>query len=156
MLNKETSKYVIDLNDFKSVSINPSFDLIKEDIISNNEGVVGLNGALMVDTGIFTGRSPNDKYFVEESYSKENLWWGPVNKKIDKNIFDKLYNKIINYYKNDNNKTYVFEGFAGADKDNQLNVRIVAKKLGSICSVGICLLILKIINRNLLLNQILQ
>ena len=41
MLNKETSKYVIDLNDFKSVSINPSLDLIKEDIISNNEGYVG-------------------------------------------------------------------------------------------------------------------
>ena len=101
MLNKETSKYVIDLNDFKSVSINPSFDLIKEDIISNNEGVVGLNGALMVDTGIFTGRSPNDKYFVEEDYSKKNLWWGPVNKKIDKNIFDTLYNKVVNYYKND-------------------------------------------------------
>ena len=128
MLNEKTSKYIVDLNTFQNVSINPSFEIIKEDIISNNEGVVGLNGALMVDTGIFTGRSPNDKYFVEENYSKENLWWGPVNKKIDKNIFDKLYNKIINYYKNDNKKTYVFEGFAGADNENQLNVRIVAKK----------------------------
>ena len=128
MLNEKTSKYIVDLNTFQNVSINPSFEIIKEDNISNNEGVVGLNGALMVDTGIFTGRSPNDKYFVEENYSKENLWWGPVNKKIDKNIFDKLYNKIINYYKNDNKKTYVFEGFAGADNENQLNVRIVAKK----------------------------
>ena len=128
MLNKKTSKYLIDLNDFQNVHINPSFSLIKEEIISNNEGVVGLNGALMVDTGIFTGRSPKDKYFVEENFSKENLWWGPVNKKIDKNIFDKLYNKVVHYYKNDYKKTYVFEGFAGADTENQLNVRVIAKK----------------------------
>ena len=40
MLNKKTSKYLIDLNDFQNVQINPSFNLIKEDIISNNEGVV--------------------------------------------------------------------------------------------------------------------
>ena len=71
MLNKETSKYIIDLNTFQNVSVNPSFNLIKKDIISNNEGVVGLNGALMVDTGVFTGRSPKDKYFVKENYSKE-------------------------------------------------------------------------------------
>ena len=37
----------------------------------------------MVDTGIFTGRSPDDKYFVEEDSSEKHLWWGPVNKKID-------------------------------------------------------------------------
>ena len=148
MLNKKASKYMFDLNDFQKVCINPSLNLIKEDIISNNEGVVGLNGALMVDTGIFTGRSPKDKYFVKESYSKEKLWWGPVNKKIDKNIFDKLYNKIINYYKNDNKKTYVFEGFAGADNENQLNVRIIAKKAWQFM---FCLIVNKIH-----LNQILQ
>ena len=128
MVNKKISNYNINLNDFQNVFVNPSYEKIKNDIISNKEGVVGLRGALMVDTGIFTGRSPNDKYFVEENYSKDNLWWGPVNKKIDINVFNKLYNKIINYYKNNNEKTYVFEGYAGADKDNQLNVRVLAKK----------------------------
>ena len=49
MLNKKASKYMFDLNDFQNVCINPSLNLIKEDIISNNEGVVGLNGALMVE-----------------------------------------------------------------------------------------------------------
>ena len=82
----------------------------------------------MIDTGEFTGRSPKDKYFVEEDFSKNNLWWGPVNKKIDINIYDKLYNKILNYYNNNDNPTYIFEGYAGADKDFRLPVRIIAKK----------------------------
>ena len=44
----------------------------------------------MVDTGIYTGRSPKDKYFVVEDMSKDNLWWGTVNQKIDSSIFDEL------------------------------------------------------------------
>ena len=99
---------------------NSHVDDLINDAVNNNEGVIGLNGALMVDTGIFTGRSPKDKYFVEEDYSKNLLWWGPVNKKIDKNVFDRLFSKIIDFYKSNNNKTYVFEGFAGADYNNQI------------------------------------
>ena len=48
--------------------------MVVEHIVRYNEGVLGLNGAAMVDTGIFTGRSPKDKYFVEENFSKDNLW----------------------------------------------------------------------------------
>ena len=128
MQNKEIYKRMIDIKDFNNINVNPKFEEIQNDILDNNEGVVGLNGALMVDTGIFTGRSPKDKYFVEEDYSKNLLWWGPVNKKIDKNVFDRLFSKIIDFYKSNNNKTYVFEGFAGADSNNQIKVRVVAKK----------------------------
>ena len=128
MQNKEIYKKMIDIHDFNNLNINPSFKEIKSDILENKEGVLGLNGALMVDTGVFTGRSPNDKYFVEENFSKNLLWWGPVNRKIDKLIFDKLYDKIMNYYKSDTSKTYVFEGFAGADSHNQIKVRVIAKK----------------------------
>ena len=73
MLNKKKCKYNINLDEFNKVEINPSFSAIEEDIVKNKEGVLGLNGALMVDTGIFTGRSPKDKYFVEEEYSKDYL-----------------------------------------------------------------------------------
>ena len=128
MLNKQVYNYNIDLSDFNNAIINPSFDVIENDIINKKEGDVGLNGALMVDTGIFTGRSPKDKYFVEESFSKDYLWWGPVNRKIDKKVFDKLFDKVMNYYRNNSDTTYVFQGYAGADKDNQLNVRVIAKK----------------------------
>ena len=108
---------------------NLSVDHLIDDIIENKEGVIGLKGAAMVDTGIYTGRSPKDKYIVEEKSSVDDIWWGDVNKKISSEIFDILYNKILDYYNKDNkSKTYVFDGFAGADKNYALNIRIIAKK----------------------------
>ena len=65
-----------------------------EDTLINNEGVMGLNGAVMVDTGTYTGRSPNDKYFVDEPSSSDNLWWGPINRRVDESIFNELYEKV--------------------------------------------------------------
>jgi phosphoenolpyruvate carboxykinase (ATP) len=88
-----------------------------------------MNGAIMIDTGRYTGRSPKDKYFVDEKSSNENLWWGPVNVKLDESIFDELYEQVVNYCNHaDDSKTYIFDGFAGADPKYRLNVRIVAKK----------------------------
>ena len=116
------------INDSKNTFVNPSIEMVIEHIIKNNEGVLGLNGATMVDTGVFTGRSPKDKYFVEEKFSKDNLWWGPVNKKISLSVFDKLYKKVIEYYNNDDGNTYIFNGFAGADEKHKLAVRVYAKK----------------------------
>ena len=110
------------------VLTNPPIEVIYEHILKFNEGEIGKSGAMMIDTGEFTGRSPDDKYFVEESYSKDNLWWGPVNKKIDIKIFDKLYKKIIDYYKEDKKDVYIFEGYAGSDDIYKLPIRVIAKK----------------------------
>ena len=105
----------------------PVKDLVHH-IVQNKEGLVGLRGAAMVDTGIYTGRSPDDKYFVDEPSSRDKIWWGSVNKKIDEKIFDDLYSKVIDYYNNGVSNSYIFDGFAGADKTYRLNVRIIAKK----------------------------
>jgi len=106
----------------------PVEDII-ENIVDHQEGTLGLNGAVMVDTGRYTGRSPKDKYFVNEESSNKNLWWGPVNAKIDESIFDDLYEQVVDYYNHsDDSNTYVFDGFAGADPTYRLNVRIIAKK----------------------------
>ncbi len=116
------------IKQLKNITVNPPIYKVYDDIISNKEGVMGQSGALMVDTGEFTGRSPKDKYFVVEDTTKDNLWWGPVNKKIDISIYNKLYKKIIDYYNENTTKTYVFEGYAGADKDYRLPIRVIAKK----------------------------
>ena len=108
--------------------INPSIKIICEHIITNKEGTIGQKGAMMIDTGEFTGRSPKDKYFVEENFSKNNLWWGPVNRKISTDVYNKLYNKILNYYNENSDTTYIFEGYAGADEDYKLPIRVIAKK----------------------------
>ena len=101
--------------------------LIEEGLL-NGETKVAMNGAVMVDTGIYTGRSPKDKYFVEENSSKDNLWWGEVNQKIDSSVFDELYNLVKDFYNTEDSKTYVFDGFGGADNKHRLPIRIIAKK----------------------------
>jgi len=108
---------------------NLTVEEIIEDVILQKEGKMGMNGSIMVDTGKYTGRSPKDKYFVEEESSKDNLWWGPVNVKIDEPIFDELFTKVIDYYNGSTqSKTYIFDGFAGADPRHRINVRMIAKK----------------------------
>ena len=117
------------LIDLQNVYRNLQIKELVDDILMNKEGLLGLRGAAMVDTGIYTGRSPKDKYIVNESSSNKEIWWGDVNQKISENIFDKLYKQVIEFYNsNDETKTYVFDGFAGADLKYSLNVRIIAKK----------------------------
>jgi len=122
--------------DLDYLGINPKGEIFRnltperliEEGLSNGETKVAMNGAVMVDTGIYTGRSPKDKYFVEEQTSKNNLWWGEVNQKIDSSIFDELYDLVKNFYNSNNSKTYIFDGFGGADKKHRLPIRIIAKK----------------------------
>ena len=117
------------INNLTNVYQNMSVESLVADIVSNGEGVIGLKGAVMVDTGIYTGRSPKDKYIVDELSSSDKIWWGDVNKKISNSVFNKLYEKVTNYYNHsDESKTYLFDGFAGADPKYGLNVRILAKR----------------------------
>ncbi|MAR14876.1 MAG: phosphoenolpyruvate carboxykinase (ATP) [Candidatus Marinimicrobia bacterium] len=108
---------------------NLPIEKIIEHSLLNGETKMGMNGATMVDTGEYTGRSPKDKFFVVEPKSKDKLWWGAVNSKVDISIFDELYDKVINFYNiNSNTKTYIFDGFAGADTNHTLPIRIICKK----------------------------
>jgi len=90
------------------------------------EGVLGPNGALMVDTGKFTGRSPKDKFIVDEPSSTDNVWWGPVNQKIKPEIFEDLKNRVSTFLSGKD--LYMFDGFCGADKKYQMPIRILTKK----------------------------
>ena len=107
---------------------NSHVDDLINDAVNNNEGVIGLNGALMVDTGEFSGRIPNDKFIVDEDSSTEKIWWGEVNQKLSEENFDYLLNKVLDTYEGLHSSYYVFDGFAGDDADNSLNVRMITKK----------------------------
>lgn len=97
--------------------------------IAEGTGRLSPTGAVMVDTGIYTGRSPQDKYFVRESSSQDKLWWGEINQPIEELVFDELFELVQGeYLSKTDTPTYVFEGFAGADPKYQLKVRIIAKK----------------------------
>ena len=121
------------ISGLKTLGIEPSevfhnlnYDEIFNHEEKNNEGVVSDNGTMMVDTGIFTGRSPKDKYFVDEPSSTGNLWWGSVNKKVSEEIFDELYGKVTDFLSG--KPVYVFEGFAGAEPKTTIPVQIVTQR----------------------------
>ncbi len=125
---KELRLESLGLYNVDEVHRNLSIESLIEETVKNGEGIIGPRGATIVDTGKFTGRSPKDKYIVDEPSSSDKIWWGSVNKKLDESIFDELYENVVNYYNNDNLKTYLFDGFAGFDPSHSINVRIIAKK----------------------------
>ena len=125
---KELELDSLGLNQVDKVHRNLSIESLIEETVKNGEGIIGPKGATIVDTGKFTGRSPKDKYIVDEPSSSDKVWWGSVNKKIDEAIFDELYSSVVDYYNNDSSKTYLFDGFAGFDPSHSINVRIIAKR----------------------------
>jgi phosphoenolpyruvate carboxykinase (ATP) len=100
----------------------PPAVLIERSLI-NGDGMLASNGALVVKTGERTGRSPNDKFISEESSVKDQVAWGKVNVKCPPEQFEKLLKKS---YQNLSDKDiYVFDGFAGADPQYRLSVRVI-------------------------------
>jgi len=88
-------------------------------------------GAVAVDTGKFTGRSPKDKYIVLDEATKDTVWWadgkssGSDNKAIDQKTWEHL--KSISVKELNNKKLYVMDGFCGANKDTRISVRLVTE-----------------------------
>jgi len=99
-------------------------ELVEESII-RGEGVLSDNGALAVDTGKFTGRSPKDKFIVCDAITEKSVWWGDINIKFDPDKFDRLYDRVCAYLQG---KTiYVRDSYACADSQYRLNVRVVTE-----------------------------
>jgi len=76
----------IGLSNVKDVHRNLPAEVLVDHIVDYQEGRIGLRGAAMVDTGIYTGRSPDDKYIVDETSSNDKIWWGPVNRKVNEDV----------------------------------------------------------------------
>jgi phosphoenolpyruvate carboxykinase (ATP) len=95
-----------------------------EHILANKEGVLTSTGAVTVDTGKFTGRSPEDKFWVEDETTKNTLWWGNVNQPISSEIFEKLLGKMIAYVQDKN--LYVRDMYACADSEYKISLRVIS------------------------------
>ncbi|TVP48892.1 MAG: phosphoenolpyruvate carboxykinase (ATP), partial [Mongoliibacter sp.] len=94
-----------------------------EHAIKNQEGVLTDTGALMADTGEFTGRSPKDRFIVKDQLTEDSIWWGDINIPIAEAKFDQLYKKMVNHLKDKN--LYVRDAYAGADHKYRLNIRVI-------------------------------
>jgi phosphoenolpyruvate carboxykinase (ATP) len=124
------------ISDVKEIFHNLSFDELYEhetdDSLEGFErGFVTDTGAVSVDTGIFTGRSPKDKYIVKEDENEKNIWWkndrrkASDNKPVSEEIWNELYdNSAVQL----SGKTlYVQDGYAGANEDTRLKVRFIVE-----------------------------
>ena len=64
---------------------------LHEITIEKGQGVEASSGALAVNTGEFTGRSPKDRFIVKDEITKDRIWWGNINIPFEPDAFDKLY-----------------------------------------------------------------
>ena len=91
--------------------------------VSKGLGVEASSGALAVNTGEFTGRSPMDRFIVKDDITKDRVWWGDINIAFEPEKFDKLYDKVVDYLSE--KELFVRDSYACADKDYKLNIRII-------------------------------
>ncbi|WP_295899980.1 phosphoenolpyruvate carboxykinase (ATP) [uncultured Vibrio sp.] len=114
---------------------NPSYDqLFEEETRSSLEGyekgVVTELGAVAVDTGIFTGRSPKDKYIVKDATTEEHMWWTSDavkndNKAIDQTVWNDLKQLVTNQLSG--KRLFVIDGYCGANPDTRLSIRVITE-----------------------------
>ncbi len=91
--------------------------------LQNREGQLSDTGAIMCDTGKFTGRSPQDRYIVRDTTTADKVWWGDINIPMSPDHFDRIYTKMIGYLAE--KTVYVRDAYAGADKTHRLNLRVI-------------------------------
>ncbi len=96
---------------------------LHQETLEKGMGREASSGSLAVDTGEFTGRSPQDRFIVKDAITEDKVWWGPINKPFDPDQFDALYDQVTDYLSG--KEVYVRDCFACADKDYQLGIRVI-------------------------------
>lgn len=96
---------------------------LTEIAVRNGEGHLTDTGALMCDTGKFTGRSPKDRFIVKDDLTKDDVWWGDINIPVSPEHFDRLHTKMIGFL--EDKEVYVRDAYAGADKTHRLKLRVI-------------------------------
>lgn len=118
----------IGITNAKEIIYNPSYEQLFQDEMSDkNEGYekgqLTKSGAVAVKTGIFTGRSPKDRYVVKDATTENTVWWGNVNRPTTNEIFQSCKKLVTDELSG--KKLYVVDAFCGTNPDTRLKVRFV-------------------------------
>ncbi|RSL34198.1 phosphoenolpyruvate carboxykinase (ATP) [Salibacterium salarium] len=124
MMTTRFSNKLSNLLHEEKVEMNLSISTLIEKSLFRGEGQLTSNGALSVSTGKYTGRSPKDKYIVEEDSVKDKVDWGSVNQPITRERFSSLYEKVLKHLTH-KDKLFVTQGYAGADPAYQLPIQVI-------------------------------
>ncbi|MBT8310244.1 MAG: phosphoenolpyruvate carboxykinase (ATP), partial [Flavobacteriaceae bacterium] len=124
--NSHDSKTIsLDKYGIKNAKVNYQLspDELHQETLDKGQGVESSTGALAINTGEFTGRSPRDRFIVKDDITKDRIWWGDINKPFDPDAFQKLYEKITAFLSG--KEVYVRDAFACADENYRTNIRVV-------------------------------
>lgn len=121
--NLDNSLAYLGIKNPASIAWNLTPSELVEETILRGEGMLADTGALMVDTGEFTGRSPKDKFVVKDSNTEKHVWWGDVNNEFSTEKFNALYNRIMGYLQG--KELYVRDAYAGADPAHRIKLRVI-------------------------------
>ena len=103
---------------------NPTTSLLYTHALARGEGRLAEGGPLAVDTGRYTGRSPGDKFLVEEESSRDRIWWGEVNQPLAEDRYDGLREKVTAQLAAAP-ALFVVDAWAGADEAHRIGVRVI-------------------------------
>lgn len=113
------------IQNVNNVYWNLSTASLYEEVIRRREGRLAHLGPLVVRTGEYTGRSPNDKFIVREPSSADKIWWGKVNRAMEPDKFETLRLRLLAYLQGKD--LFVQDAFAGADPQYRLPIRIITE-----------------------------
>ncbi|NBM94259.1 MULTISPECIES: phosphoenolpyruvate carboxykinase (ATP) [unclassified Proteus (in: enterobacteria)] len=131
---KDLQQYGI--KDTSEIIYNPSYELLfdeetKPELTGYERGTQTSLGAIAVDTGIFTGRSPKDKYIVRDDVTRDTVWWADQgkgkndNKPLSQEVWDDLKSLVTNQLSG--KRLFVVDAFCGANADTRLKVRFITE-----------------------------
>ena len=127
---KQLNKYGI--TGISDVVYNPSYETLfteetAKHLVGCEKGVITENGTVSVDTGVFTGRSPKDKYIVKDDTTRNTIWWSDQGKNDNKAIDQKTWSHLKNLVTKElsNKRLYVVDAYCGANENSRLKVRFI-------------------------------
>ncbi len=125
MVNFDSKSISLDSLGIKNATThyNLTSDELHASTIEKEQGVEVSSGALAVNTGEFTGRSPKDRFIVKDDITKDEVWWGNINIPFETDKFDKLYKRVTDYLSG--KEIFVRDSYACADENYKLNIRVV-------------------------------
>lgn len=100
-------------------------DELHDITLEKGQGVESSTGALAINTGEFTGRSPQDRFIVKDSITEDKVWWGNVNLPFDSDKFDALHKKVAAYLSG--KEVFVRDSYVCSDANYRMNVRVVTE-----------------------------
>ena len=109
---------------YRSAYYNLNENELVEAAVERSEGTEGLGGSLLVTTGEFTGRSPNDKYIVVSKSNESEIWWDN-NSRMNVGSFVQLQTDMLNFVSN--KELFIQDLYGGAEQEHRINVRLISE-----------------------------